>query len=76
MCKELIVISRFKEKDVKDIMISYNIEGEIGSLNLGRAGCKGEDLVVSIEHIDGQCLCNISLEQKARVFNFIHAISF
>lgn len=74
MCRELMVISSLKKKDIKEIMIDNVIEGEIDDIALG---CMDDETVslINIEQIDGQCLCNINIEQKERVFEFIHAIS-
>ena len=69
-----MVISALKKKDIKKIMKEYNIEGEIDSVALG---CMDDELLTSItiDAIDNQCFCNINIEQKERVFDFIHAIS-
>lgn len=69
-----MVISALKKKDIKKIMKEYNIEGEIDSVALG---CMDDELLTSItiDAIDNQCFCNINIEQKERVFDFIHAMS-
>ena len=63
-----------KKKDIKKIMKEYNIEGKIGSI---APGCMDHETVplVTIGYIDDQCFCNITTEQKERVFDFVYAIS-
>lgn len=69
-----MIISSLKKKGLKQILKNYVIEGKIDSLALG---CMDDETVsrVTIDAIDGQCFCNISTEQKKRVFGFIHTIS-
>ena len=76
MCRELVVISCLEEKDIRQLMKDYSIEGEINTIELRHSRMDHErDSCINIEQIDGQCLCNVSTEQRERVFEFIHAIS-
>ena len=74
VCRELTVISGLKEKEIKALMKDYVIEGKIDRI---APGCMDDETLplVTIEQIDGQCFCNINIEQKRKVFEFIHAIS-
>lgn len=76
MCRELVVISCLEAKDIRRMMKDYGVGGEIDTIELRHSRMDHErDSRINIEQIDGQCLCNISTEQRKRVFEFIHAIS-
>lgn len=74
MCKEIMIIAGLKKKIIKELMKEYNIEGEIDDIALG---CMDDETLplVTIDGIDDQCFCNITTEQKERVFEFIYTIS-
>lgn len=72
MCRELKIETGLDTASIETYMRQYKIDGKIAWHDLQYS--EGYN-VVTIDTIDDVCFCNINIEQKRKVFDFIHAIS-
>lgn len=74
MCRGLNIVSVLKEEDLTPIMKEYDVDGEIDSIESDTMHRVKYSLVI-IEGVNDKCLCNLTTEEKVKVYDFMDKIS-
>lgn len=78
MCRTIVLLTVLEVKDVEELMKERMITGYVEYDYLDATGPSGKRTMIisaGINGIDDKCLCNITDEEKLKVFKFIYDIS-